>query len=313
MSNFPDMLYHMNGVPVTNTNWFAGWWGRDIYFVDYDNGSDGNTGKSIDQPLKYLDTALSAVSADDTIYVRPRDFSAEDPQAQSPLLAVNYTIATADHGVAIIGTGKGLGHAAAHQTFLTGYSALTTAIIRVNAPGCVIENIRSQPGTSTKGIIFTRNDGTYDGGNLTVVNCDFHDGSASGGAIYCDSTWQMSIVGNRFVNCDIGVYIDAIYSAPQIFQVWNNTFVAIDSEVSADVYASGAVKRFLSYNNYHASGLPTTGHARYYKFGAASTGMIANCFFGEYDTTPTDAELFTLNGVKQAGNYACQYLVTSAA
>ena len=303
MTVAPDMLQQFGGVPVGSNQRFEGWWGATTFFVDFDNGTAGAHGDTMDAPTKNLGTAIANASAGDTIYVKPRDFSTEDPQSIAPSTgeAANWTIPTAKHEISIIGTGTGAGHAAAHKTFLVGYGSLTTPIITVNSPGCVIENLRSQPGSSTSGIIYSKNDGTTDGGNLTVINNDFHDGTANYGAVRLDSCWQCSVVGNRFVNCDFGIYIDAIYCTPQIFQMWNNTFTAEAGEVSADFYAVGAIKRFLSYNNYHTSAKPTTGQAKYYVFSAASTGAIMNNFFGVGSVEPLD--VLTLNGVLQSGNF----------
>jgi hypothetical protein len=325
MSTAPDMLFEFGGVPVGRGAYhYAGWWSDNdngnVYFVDFDEGTTQATGKNnMGAPAKHLQKAIDTAGTDATIYVRPRAFASgtygEDPQQITPYSgdAENFHIDKAKKNMSIIGCGKGLGTASAHKCWLGGYSGLVTPVIEVRAPGCVIENLRSQPsGTATSGIFYSANDGsTFDGGNTTFINNDFHDANLTG-AIKLEATWQMSIVGNRFMNCDIGILATASYSEPTFVQVWNNLFVALTTEVSADFYSTGGVKRFLAYNNYHAAGQPALagGPTKYYAFGAASTGAIMNCYFGVMDTT--DTNLFTLNGVLQSGNHSSEGLITTS-
>lgn len=323
MSTAPDMLMEFGGVPVGGRGiHYAGWWNDNdngnVFFVDYDEGTTAATGKNnMAAPASSIQTAIDAAGTDATIYVRPRAFASgtygEDPQQIKPTAAhaENIHIDKAKKNMSLIGTGKGLGHAGAGKCWIGGYSGLTTAVIDVRAPGCVIENFRAQPPSSAaQGIFYSKNaGGIWDGGNTTFINNDFHDPNTTGG-IHLDSTWHMSIVGNRFVNGDVGIYVCALYSVPQIFQVWNNTFVATGAEVATDFFADGGLKRFLAYNNYHAHVLPDlSGSKKYYSFGAASTGAIMNCYFGEADTT--DTNLFTLNGVVQSGNHSSLGLVVT--
>jgi len=310
MTLHQDQIFQFGGVPVASDSRFEGWWGKKVLFVDYDNGTVGAVGDHMNYPTKHLRVAINNAEAGDTIYVRPRDFSSEDPQAISPDTAANWNIPKAKHELSIIGTGKGWSHPAAHMTFLTGYSALTTPILSIYAPGCVIENLRSQPGSSTSGIFYSVNDATYDGGNTTFINNDFHDGGTAG-ALNLASTWQMSIIGNRFVNCDKGIYVTSSYSVPQIWEVSDNIFNAIITEVRASLHALGGLKRFTARRNVHTYEKPTGGAPNmYYSFAAASTGMIAGDDFGVYDLV---AENFcTLNGVHMSGCHSIKGLIVEA-
>jgi len=314
MSGTPDMLTQFGGQPVGANPRYDGWWGGEVFFVDFDNGTAGATGlNDMKAPGKDIQRALDAAGADATVYVRPRAFSDEDPQAITPSSAdaANWDIPVAATNMSLIGTGKGLGHAAAHKAYLSTYTSLTTPIITIHAPGCVIEGFRSQPaGTATSGIFYSINDGTYNGGNTTFVNNDFH-GANTTGAINTCSCWQMSYVGNRFVNCDVGIYSTSSYSVPQIVQVWNNTFVASCGEVQNDVYFAGSgVKRFLHYRNYHGHGIPALGGTNVYvKLNATSSGAVMNNFFGAEGTT--DTNFMTLSGCVQGGNYSSDALIVT--
>jgi len=310
MSTFPDGVYQYGGMPVGGKV-FDGMWGGQVYFVDYDNGTERAGGLKITDPLNDIQAAIDLAGTDATIYVRPRVFSSEDPQQITPRTAENFHIDAAKTNMSLIGTGKGLSHAAAHKAWIGGYSGLVTPVLTVYAPGCVIENFRAQPPSSaTYGIFYTVNDDTYDGGNTTFISNDFHDANSTGG-INCDSTWQMSIIGNRFVNCDIGILIRSFYSVPQIWEISHNYFTVTTGEVLADVYATGGLKRLVAYRNIHAAEQPTGGDPnKYYAFAATSSGMIAGDYFGAYDLAA--ANLCTLNGVNIAGCYSIQGLVVEA-
>lgn len=305
MSIVPDKLYHLGGVAVGSSRDFEGWWGGETFFVDYDNGTTGVRGDEMGRPQKHLRIAINNAGADSTIYVRPRAYATgtygEDPQEITPDTAASWVI-TSKKNLSLIGTGKGLGHASAHKCWIGNYGSLTTAVLTIYSPGCVIENFRADPGSSTTGIFYSINSGTatYDGGNTTFINNDFHDAGTAGGIRLC-STWQMSIVGNRFVNNDVGILCQSLYSVPQIFQIWDNTFAAATSEVQNDIYFTGGVKRFVCRHNYHTSGTPALGGTNVYiKMGAASTGAIMDSFFGADDTT--ESTVMTLNGLLQGGN-----------
>lgn len=319
MSTAPDMLKQFGGQPVGADHRFDGWWGGKVYFVDFDNGSAGATGlNDMAAPGKDMQRAIDdEAAADATIYVRPRAFASgtygEDPQQITPSSddAENFHVDKARKNLSLIGTGKGLGHASAHKCWIGGYSALTTAVLDIRAPGCVIENFRAQPPSSgVGGIFFTKNSsGIWDGGNTTFINNDFHDPNTTGG-IYCDSPWQMSIIGNRFVNADVGILVLSNYSVPTIWQIRDNTFVAATSEVQNDIYATGGIKRLVCSGNHHTSGIPALGGTNVYiKMGAASTGAVTDSFFGAEGTT--DTTFMTLNGLLQSGNHSSDALIVT--
>ena len=308
MTVAPDMLQQFGGAPVGSSQNYEGWWGATTFFVDYDYGSAGAFGDSMDAPTKHIRVAIANAGEGDTIYVRPRDFASgtygEDPQQITPDTAANWTT-IGKPNLSIIGTGKGMGHAGVHKCWVGGYSAITTGIFNLYSPGCVIENFRMQPQTgATSGMIYSINNATtnYNGGNETIINNDFHDGTSTCPALVFNATWQMEIAYNRFLNCDIGMKWDATYSQPTIIQVHDNKFLILGSEGKCDCQATGGVKRFFAYRNYHA-GVQYAGGSpnKYFSFAAASTGAILGSYFGVNDTTDTNS--FTLNGVVQGGNF----------
>ena len=319
MSGTPDILTQFGGQPVGADHRFDGWWGGKVYFIDFDNGTAGATGlNDMADPGNDMQRALDdEAAADASIYVRPRAFAAgtygEDPQQITPSSddAENFHVDKARKNLSLIGTGKGLGHAAAHKCWIGGYGALVTPVLDIRSPGCVIENFRAQPSnTATSGIFYTKNaGGIWDGGNTTFINNDFHGANTSGG-IYCDSPWQMHIVGNRFLNNDVGILVQSLYSVPQIWQIRDNDFIGITSEVQNDIYATGGIKRLVCTNNEHTCGIPALGGTNVYiKMGAASTGAVTNSRFGAEGTT--DTTFMTLNGLLQSGNHSSDALIVT--
>jgi len=93
MSTAPDGLFQYGGVPVGGGR-YEGMWGGKVYFVDYDSGNDAHDGRAPNRAFKYLDTALSAATAWDVIYVRPRtpDTTGGDPQSMLPSSSTNFSI-----------------------------------------------------------------------------------------------------------------------------------------------------------------------------------------------------------------------------
>lgn len=319
MTTFGDQVFQYGGMPVGADHRFDGWWGGNVYFVDFDNGTPGASGEGdMDRPAKDLQRAIDDATTDATIYVRPRAFAAgtygEDPQEITPSAsdAENFHIDKAKKNTSLIATGRGSSHAAARKCWIGGYAGLTTAVLEVRAPGCVIEGFRSDPPASAaEGIFRSQNDGsTFDGGNTTFINNDLYDANTSG-ALQLDSTWDMAIIGNRFLNCDYGILVQTLYSVPQVWEIAHNTFQGEASEVYGNVYSNGGLKRLNAHHNIHSGEQPSGGGDNmYYYFGNTSTGSITGDHFGAYDVTAE--ALCTLNGVNINGCYSGEGLVIEA-
>jgi len=72
MSTFPDMLYHLGGVPCVNYNGNKFITGT-AFFVDSNNGNAGYSGLKPGEALTTLDAALGKCTTDkgDVIYLCP--------------------------------------------------------------------------------------------------------------------------------------------------------------------------------------------------------------------------------------------------
>ena len=111
MSGTPDLLTHLGGAPVGGRNNFAGWWGNDVFYVDFDNGIRAvEYGKNdMGNPQKDIYRSVADAGPGDTIYVRPRTTVGNNATNQSPITpaateAANITIPRTTNHLTIIGT-----------------------------------------------------------------------------------------------------------------------------------------------------------------------------------------------------------------
>ena len=144
ITNLPDGLF---ATPLIGAADFAGWFGTNVYFVDGDNGSDGNDGSS-SYPFATIQNAIDVATAQDTIYIRTL---APDADASEPgTYEENLTIAYAKHGLKLIGVGGTSGLQPFGGPKIKNASA--GALLDVKASNVLI-----------KGLQFncTRNSGTY--------------------------------------------------------------------------------------------------------------------------------------------------------
>ena len=278
---------------------YEGMWGNKARFVDYDYGSDGESGGlRPDSAFKYLQDAIDASSPWDVIYIRPRDpnTSGGDPQHMLPESTTNWSIASTLHGLSLIGTGVGtVPRTRANQTRLQGASGATTAGLLVHAPYVNLENITFRRGSTTTGALFINGQGTGTTGgyafNVTVNNCGFWKVAKAGVAgCVIDSAWHCMIANSFFEECAVGVLYQVAGSNVVGVNVVNSWFNGIDTTIDADIAATGGstvTEVFISGCNF-AHDLPALGsgntYNKYIDFATAS-GLIVNCGFGTEDGT----------------------------
>lgn len=297
MSVAPDLLRHLGGVPVASAANYAGWWGRKIWFVDFDSGTTGAYGNDMLKPQKNLKTILdhSDFGPGDGVFIKPRAPDVSDPAAITPASATNWSIAVADYGVSLIGTGRGPN---GYMTRLQGHASATTPTLSVNAAYVNLENLGLRRGGSTSGIVkFTYTDPgtTYGSYGCKMSNCHVRLAQAAGGVVI-ESAWYTELYNVVFSSCNVGLQIGASNSVPvEIIVDWCKWISAV-GDVTADINTSGAVTR-ISISNFIMNHAVPSGGApnRYVNIAAASTGLVANGFTGAVD--PTVADNMTLNGV----------------
>jgi hypothetical protein len=219
--------------------------GGNIFFVDGDNGSDGNDGLSPDTPKKTIGGALSISAHGATIYVKANNIAAggTDP--------VNYaetiTIGAKQAGTKIIGCGNGIDQAAQPQ-IKKGSGAV--ALLTIKAPGCLIKGITFNGNGSTGGGILLSDDGsTVTAEGTTIDSCVFKNcvGSAAtdsshGGAVQIGSTggaWDTTIRNCLFYNNMGGfVLLGTSNAVPQDITLDNNVF-SCSVATNVDTYIWG--------------------------------------------------------------------------
>lgn len=304
-TNFPNGVTSF-GVPITGSgSRFSNPWST-IYFVDGDNGSDGNVGTSPTSAFKTIQQAVTASTGGDVIYVKPKTYT----------IGTGFARYTED--VTLIpggGGGSGVTAPNANKSIIgvtprsvasdfmgVRWKHASAVALNVEAAGTHIENIGFFCEGATAAVYFEGDGATYtksghtgsslyncaikgEGGvlangsdSLQIINCQFqakYDGNTSGIIITLDGTnvnRRPVVMGCRF----IGGNGTAMDSAPIIW--------------------TGKVENGLIANNYFDLG--TTVQINIAT--AGSSGIIANNYFAEANLSTT---FVVQNGMVCVNNY----------
>lgn len=314
MSTFPDGVFQYGGMPVGGGR-YEGMWGSKVYFVDYDNGTDGAGGLSPGYACKYLDTAISLATINDVIYIRPRrpelgtqgagPYWGGDPGDITPkVAATNWTIPYTKYGLSLIGTGTGVGTSAASRTCLQGGTTAGSPVFTVNAPYTTFENFGIKPGSSTTGLVtqsFLNDTVTQAYGN-TYYNIWFRNVDAGAGySLQIESGSYDNIINCNFSGHAIGIKFLSSNDLSTDTVIRNCDFSVLVASAKCDIQGT-QVKRILIDHCRFNHVLPTGGSPNLYiQFGSASTGLVSDCYLGS--VTATIASNMTLNGVGFAHIY----------
>ena len=291
MTTFGDQVYQYGGMPV-GSNQFAGWWGNDTWFVDYDNGTrTSQQGKNnMTAPQKDIYRSVADAGPGDTIYVRPRTTVGTQGTNQSPITpaaseAANITIARTQDHLSIIGTTKNVGIQSGGP-FLQGYAGVNTTFFNVLAPYAVFENlVFNQASAQLKGSInvISGTPGTNDGFGCVIDNCGFHVHKATSyGAVLFDSGRYNQCLNSHFWHCVVGINLGASAMAIQGAIIQGNWFHGLDTDVDTDIQiASGGHLNIDSNFFLHAQPNYTTGaYKKYIGVVTAATGIVSRNYFG---------------------------------
>jgi hypothetical protein len=316
MSIVPDQLFQFGGAPVTSggSNYY-GWWKSDTYFVDYDNGGTNSIGKNdIDAPAKHLAVAIADAGKWDVIYVRPRDpdTSGGDSNYITPASATNWNVPHTSYGLAIIGTGIGLGrHGQAYNTYLRGHASVTTgSVLHLEAPFATIENLAFHRGGGTStGIVLIKPDATATASSFSasVNNCLFRFGNGSSvanSALVIEDSWYSSVYNSTFYRNRRGIGLNANNSTIRATTIKGCVFEGAAGDIDNHISSNSSATYITIVDNVFMQAIPTKGSNDYYiDFGAGTTcsGIISNNVFGT--TTTTATSLVRANGLSFAKNY----------
>ena len=311
MSTFPDKLFELSGVPVGGGR-YEGMWEGKAHFVDYDNGASGADGTSAKSPGKYLQTAIDQAGPWDVIYVRPRDPAAGSGEGGgsnyiTPESTSNWSIPYTAYGLSIIGSAPGNGRNAGMLTHLRG-GAVTTASPVMCVKSCWnnFENLAFHSGASLESQLqfkrtATATDRAY--GN-SVTNCTFRFGAGLiadhlQGCIHIESSSYDKILNCTFSAAPIPIVVRTSLGSVQHLQIIGCHFQSTAAETCCDVFSGGTLTNFCLKDCTFGHAVPALASVvitgKYIHFGAACTGLVANCFTGALDATIADN--MTLNGV----------------
>ena len=288
-TNFPNGITCM-GAPVPG-NYYAGWWGKNVWYVDDDTGGDEVTrnGNSPRQALKTIQEAITRASYHDTIFLKPREIDQDTHSSHGYYTGTNIIPANKT-GLAIIGTGRGAGIGSAVQCMVEPDASSSDVAITVRSPGVCIENVGVKAVLSSNGAIYA-NVSTAQAYGLTVSNCFFKSfQTAAVGMIHTETTHWTTIQHCTFLAESAAS--TAIRQTSLIAAARNNTIRDCDfngdvANISCDIWIGDSWGLLIDNCRFnHAS--PTGGSNVYIVTqGSLSTdhGLISNCYFPKASVT----------------------------
>ena len=315
--------FKQNGIPLL-PHGFRGMW-ADAWFVDYDHGSDSNTGDRPNRALKYLDTALNSshCTSDDVIYVRPRgaNESGGDPNSTTMGTSANAIVRQGCEGITIVGThpgslaGAGVPGHMAHRTYIGGHAsaAATVPIIEIRAPYCTIENLsfRHKNGDTTitdNGSVYVHGGvgASYEAFGTVIANClfRFNEGDDGNASIYNLDSWYMDVMHCYFYRCEVGIGMRGIQTVCRGLNATNCTFQGVTGERACDIMVYGGSSAYINVHGCHFAAAPTdtgpTGAGDYIYMTSATGVSIQGCYF---DVADAAAELTADGDAVDGPNY----------
>ena len=278
LTKFPNGIF---ATPNLGGGDYAGLFGSDVWFVDGDNGNDGNAGSN-DYPFATIQHAIDTAGSMDTIYIRPL---APDSDASEPgTYEEDLTIAYAKHGLRLIGVGPSGSGIPFFGPKIK--NATATALLTVNASGVHIEGLQFN---------CTRNSGTYGihltgvsgyatlAGSVgaTITNCYFKNASATYGAISVKGGYATTIS-----RCTFGLGTNALAINLDCNSLPNNShtieYCNFKSNNGASVALHVSVENSKDFNIDHCNFDQATAFITVVD---GATGVISNCTFNDGSTT----------------------------
>jgi len=321
LTNFPYGIYAVPMVGANTIDIFEGSRfansadpnGGNIYFVDGDNGADGNDGHSPDSPKKTIGGALSVSAAGAVIYIKARNVSAGGTDPVS--YAENVTIGASQFGTKLIGVASGTKQIAQPQIKKGSGS---TAQLTIKAPGCLISGITINGASATGGGILLSDDGTTMVAAGTIIqNCFLKncvggtatDGS-KGGAVQIASTggaWNVLIRNCEFYNNIGGVVLLGTSDAvPQDLTIDGCIFTSTDNTTrDVDIWGhAGSGMNSVVINNCLFGVFPNAGTKNTYMDLTGCNGLLSACKFASTGKTfGAAANVVVPTTVLMAANY----------
>lgn len=289
---------------TSNPGNYADWWGNDVWYVDYKNGtrtaSGGKQGKNnIGRAQKDLHNSLAECASGDTIYIRPHTdphVHGRDPREITPYSgdALNWTIPYEKHHISIIGTGKISKGGLANETLLRGHRGATTPTLRIAGAYATVENLCFRynlpitPQNNACIEIDNKTETTDAGYAATINNCTFREYSYASnghGAIVVESSRWNAVLNCTFYDAWCGIWLGSSKNTVIGFVADGNTFIADAADVGNDIRIPDAQHMDIRNNSFqHAQ--PSAGAPNLYVYCAGTaTGTFENNYLATTEAT----------------------------
>lgn len=311
ITNFPDGVYATPNIGGGLDMFSA----SNIYFVDGDNGADGNNGLSPANATKTIQKAINlAVAHGGVIYVKAINMAAgsADPGSYAETLIIPATSSR----IALIGITPNRTQGGLPQIKKGSGSA---ALLTIRSPGCLVANLGfNGAGSTGGGILLDDDSSTKTAFGTTILNSHFKNcagstatSSKTGGAIQwsaAGNAWQVLIKNNRFYkNVGDVVLIGTTRSVPQDISITDNEFSDSASSTDSNLYlaaGSGMTGLTIARNIFGAYPALVSGAVASYMDLTGCTGTMANNFFGSTGKTfGAIGNVKISTTVLMAGNY----------
>ena len=310
LTHFPNGVSSF-GIPLLGARFSNPW--STHYFVDGDEGSDSNRGKTTESAFKTIQQAVTASTGGDVIYIRPKTYTMGTGFARytEDVVVANTSAASASTapqaGKSIIGITP---RTVASDFMGVRWKFATATNLNVEAPATHIENIGFFCEAATYGIYFEGDGATYTKAGHTgssLYNCAIK----GAGGVFANGSDSLQIINCQFqatfdgTVCGMIITLDGtnVVRRPVVrgchFLGGNGT--AMDA---APIIWTGGVENGLIADNYF-----DTGTSVQINIATASTGLIANNYFAEADLSTT---FIVQNGMYCVANYDVTGLAASA-
>ena len=290
MTTFGDMVFQLGGAPV-GMNRFSSPWATH-YFVDGDQGSDDNPGKNPGTAKATIQSAITAMTGGDIVYIRPKSYT----------MGTGFARYTEDVDIVNTCTGSGVSETNAGMSII-GVTPLgvasdfmgprwkhaTTHCLHTKVAATHVENIGFFCEGATYGVQFQSDGATYTmsgGQGSSMYNCAIK----GEGGVFANSSDSLQFINCQFQAkwdgniCGLIITLDGT-NANRRPVVRNCHFIGGNgtSMDAAPIIWTGKVEDGLIADNYfHTGTLVQINIAT-----ASSSGLIVNNFFAEADITTT--------------------------
>lgn len=310
MTTYSDGVYQYGGVPVGSARFSSPW--NTHYFVDFDNGNNGNTGLKPDRAKKTIQSAVSAASGGDVIYIRPRAYQWGQGFRR-------YTEDVTVTAGASIGSGNVCDNANKSIIGVTQRGVVndlqgvrlkyaSALPLTISAPGTHVEGISIfAEGATTYAILIDHDGGTRSKGGDGVSL--YNVGVKSDKPVYANGG-----DGLQIVKCEIKAKYDGTMGGIQLVgsanansqtQIINCSFKGgSTAAMSQRAIAITAPAYDIQIRDCYFSRDPQSGDYITISASTNMSGIVANCYFASTDATATLTSLAThANNVWGVGCY----------